>query len=130
MNNIDIMGRFTADPELKTTPSGKAVTTFCVAVPKNYSRDEKPNYIDCVAWEKRAETICKNFRKGKMIAISGELETRVYEDKQGKTRKVSEVRVEKFFFCGDKDNKGNTKASQTSAESTFSAVEMEDELPF
>lgn len=130
MNSVDIMGRFTADPELKTTKSGKAVTTFCVAVPKNYSRDEKPNYIDCVAWENRAETICKNFRKGKMIAISGELETRVYEDKQGKTRKVSEVRVEKFFFCGDKDNKETTKASQTSAESTFSAVEMEDELPF
>lgn len=130
MNNIDIMGRFTADPELKTTPSGKAVTTFCVAVPKNYSRDEKPNYIDCVAWEKRAETICKNFRKGKMIAISGELETRMYEDKAGKSRKAVEVRVEKFFFCGDKDNKETTKASQTSAESSFSAVEMEDELPF
>ena len=128
MNSIDIMGRFTADPELKTTPSGKAVTTFCVAVPKNYNRDEKPNYIDCVAWEKRAETICKNFRKGKMIAISGELETRTYEDKQGKTRKVSEVRVEKFFFCGDKDNKGTTKTAQTGAESVLTDDEVE--LPF
>lgn len=128
MNNIDIMGRLTADPELKTTPSGKSVTTFCVAVPKNYSRDEKPNFIDCVAWEKRAETICKNFRKGKMIAISGELETRKYEDKQGKTRKAVEVRVEKFSFCGDKDNKGTTKASQTSAESVLRADE--EELPF
>ena len=127
MNTWNGMGRFTADPELKTTPSGKAVTTFCVAVPKNYNRDEKPNYIDCVAWEKRAETICKNFRKGKMIAISGELETRTYEDKQGKTRKVSEVRVEKFFFCGDKDNKETTKTAQKGAEST---TEVEDELPF
>lgn len=127
MNTWNGMGRFTADPELKTTKSGKAVTTFCIAVPKNYSRDEKPNFIDCVAWEKRAETICKNFRKGKMIAISGELETRMYEDKQGKTRKAVEVRVEKFSFCGDKDNKENTKTAQTEAKST---TEVEDELPF
>lgn len=127
MNNIDIMGRLTADPELKTTPSGKAVTTFCVAVPKNYSRDEKPNYIDCVAWEERAKTICKCFHKGKMIAISGELQTRMYEDNAGKTRKAVEVRVEKFSFCGDKDNKGTVKTAQKGAEST---TEVEDELPF
>ena len=129
MNTWNGMGRFTTDPELKTTKSGKSVTSFCIAVPKAY-KDDKPNYIDCVAWEKRAETICKYFRKGRMIAITGELETRMYEDKQGKSRKVTEVRVNEFSFCGDKDARETAKTSQTGAESTFTAVEMEDELPF
>lgn len=128
MNSIDIMGRFTADPELKVTPKGKNVTSFCIAVPNSYDKDAEPYYIDCVAWEKRAETICKHFHKGKMIAISGELQTRKYEDNAGKTRKAVEVRVEKFFFCGDKDNKGTVKTAQKGAENT--AAEVEDELPF
>ena len=63
-----------------------------------------------------------------LIAISGELQTRKYEDNAGKSRKAVEVRVEKFSFCGDKDNKETTKTAQKGAEST--AVEMEDELPF
>lgn len=128
MNNWDGIGRFTADPELKVTPKGKNVTSFCIAVPNSYDKDAEPYYIDCVAWEKRAETICKCFHKGKMIAISGELQTRKYEDKAGKTRKAVEVRVEKFSFCGDKDNKETTKTAQKGAESGF--TEMEDELPF
>ena len=128
MNTWNGVGRFTADPELKTTKSGKAVTTFCIAVDKKYGRDEKPNYIDCVAWEKRAETICKHFHKGKMIAVTGELETRMYEDKQGKSRKAVEVRVDEFSFCGDKDDKETAKTSQTGAESVL--TDDEGELPF
>lgn len=130
MNTWNGMGRFTDDPELKTTQSGKAVTSFCVAVPNEYDKSAKPYYIDCVAWEKRAETICKHFHKGKMIAITGELQTRMYEDKQGKSRKAVEVRVDKFSFCGDKDNKETTKTVSRGAEDDFTAVEMEDELPF
>lgn len=130
MNNWNGMGRFTADPELKTTTSGKAITTFCVAVPNGYDKDADPYYIDCVAWGKRAETICRHFRKGKMIAITGELQTRKYEDHQGKTRKAVEVRVDDFSFCGDKDNGATAKAAQTDAEGNSSKEEIEEELPF
>lgn len=125
MNNWNGMGRLTTDPELRTTQSGKSITSFCVAVPNRYDKDADPYYIDCVAWEKRAETICKHFRKGKMIAITGELQTRKYEDRQGKTRKAVEVRVDEFSFCGDKDNGGNAKSDEKGAESN-----LEEELPF
>lgn len=128
MNSWNGMGRLTRDPELKTTQSGKSVTSFCVAIPNTYNKDADPYYIDCVAWGARAEAICRYFHKGKMIAVTGELQTRKYEDKQGNTRKATEVLVSGFSFCGDKFDGENAKAPQTVAETTIDYYE--EELPF
>lgn len=98
------MGRMAASPELRTTQSGKSVTSFTVAVDRG--KDQPVDWIDCVAWEKTAEMICKWFGKGKMIAIVGHLQTRTYEDKQGGKRKATEVVCEMVSFCGDKQDEG------------------------
>lgn len=113
MNVACIVGRLTADPELKVTQNGKNVTSFCVAVNR---RGDGADFIDCVAWEKRAEHICKYFSKGKEIAVSGEIQTRTYDDSSGKTRKVTEINVKDVSFVGKKEEKKETVA--------------ENELPF
>lgn len=104
-NSIHIMGRITRDLELKYTASGVAVCAFAVAVSRSY-KDSDGNYhadfIDCVAWRTTAEFVTKHFRKGAMIAISGELQTRMYTDKDGNKRKAVETLGNSVAFTGEK----------------------------
>lgn len=106
MNSINIIGRLVATPELKTTPSGKAVCNFTVAIDRKFKgEDGNPivDYIDCVAWNKSAEFLAAWFSKGVRIGITGELQTRTYE-KDGKKNKVVEVLVGTVEFAdGKKD---------------------------
>lgn len=105
INSVVIMGRLTADPELRKTPAGKSVLTFTVAV--DNGKEQAPAWIDCVAWESTADFVSKYFRKGKLIAVEGRLQTRNYEDKQGNKRKAMEVVCNAYngvSFCGDKDD--------------------------
>jgi len=99
-----IMGRLTADPELRTTLSGTKTTSFTVAVDRRFTQDgeRQADFIDVVAWRHDAEFICKYFRKGAMIAIQGSLQSRNYKDKSGHSRKVTELIVDAVSFCGDK----------------------------
>lgn len=120
MNNACITGRLVADPELRTTSSGKQVTSFCVAVQDDYKKDTA-DYIDCVAWEGQAEFVTKYFHKGKMIAITGKIKTRTYEDKQGKTRKATELVAREIDFCGKDENASKAKEK---------ANEIAEGLPF
>jgi len=101
-----IKGNMANNPELKTTNSGKHVTTFCIAA-QDYGEDN-PSWIDCVAWEKTAENICNLFCKGKQILVEGIIKTRTYEDSSGKKQKVTEVVVNRFEFCGKKDGETTT----------------------
>lgn len=102
LNNINIQGRITKDIEIKTTPSGKKVCSFTIACGQKIGQDERTSFIDCVAWEKRAEFIANYFPKGTMILLSGRLESRSYQDNAGNNRKVTEVVVSEVNFCGDK----------------------------
>ena len=101
LNHIDIMGRIVADPELRVTSSQTSVTTFTVAVDRD-RKDETGAYptdfIDCVAWRTTAEYICKYFRKGSSIAISGRLQIHNWEDKEGRSRRSAEIMVEDVHF--------------------------------
>ena len=109
MNNITLLGRLTKDPELKYSQSGKAFTKFSIAVTREFNRDEA-DFINCIAWEKRAETICEYLRKGKRIALQGRLSVRQYE-KDGETKWITEVIVDKFEFVDSANNdKENSKA--------------------
>lgn len=122
INNIIIMGRLTASPELKSTTTGKKFTKFTVAVERRFAR-EQTDFIDVVAWEKAAEFVCKYFQKGNAIAIQGNLQTRNWEDNNGNKRKAVEVVAEQISFCGSK----NAEAEKPTEE--YSDIPDED-LPF
>lgn len=105
INNAVIMGRLVADPELRTTASGNSVSSFTVAVDRNFVRqgeEKQADFIDVIAWRQTAEFICKYFRKGSMIAIQGHIQTRMYEDKNGNKRKAVELIADNVSFCGTK----------------------------
>lgn len=107
INNVTIMGRLTADPELKQTPNGISTCAVNVAVERNYTpqgQERQTDFIPVVAWRQTAEFISRNFSKGKMIAIVGELRTRTYTDKRYSdvTHYVMELHANSASFCGDK----------------------------
>ena len=92
-NLVILTGRLTADPELKTTPNGVSVTTFSIAVNRNYKsgEEQQTDFINIVAWRQTAEFITKYFQKGTMIGIEGSIQTRRYQDANGNTRTAFEV---------------------------------------
>ena len=105
LNKIFIMGRLTRDPELRRTQSGTAVTSFSLAVDRDYksqSGEKETDFIDVVAWRSTAEFVSKYFQKGSMIAIEGSLQTRQYQDKNGNNRTATEVLASQVSFCGGK----------------------------
>lgn len=108
LNNVVLMGRLTAAPELKTTQSGTNVLSLTIAVDRRFQPKEgekQTDFINCVAWRQTAEFICKYFNKGDMIAVTGEIQTRKYEC-EGKNRVATEVVINNATFCGNK-NKSN-----------------------
>ena len=100
LNKIVLMGRLTSDAQLKATQSGKSVATFTVACDRDYGEKEA-DFINCVAWDKKAEFISKWFKKGDVIALTGRIAVRSYETDNGK-RTVYEVNVEDAYFGGSK----------------------------
>lgn len=102
MNTVILMGRMTADPELKRTQTGKDVMSFSVAVDRGYGEKKQTDFINCVAWENTARFIGQWFPKGRLIALEGSLQTRSYEDKYGNKRTTTEVLVRQVHFTGDK----------------------------
>ncbi len=139
LNSIIIMGRLTADPELRTTSSGLSVTSFTVAVDRGYVRageEKKTDFIPVVAWRSTADFVSKYFRKGSMIAVQGSLQTRNYEDKNGNKRVAFEIIADQVSFCGSKAESGsynetnNTSSYNNSTADDFSTVVDDDDLPF
>lgn len=118
MNVAVLMGRLTADPELKHTPNGVAVVSFCVAVNRR-TKDQQADFIDVVAWRGTAEFVCKYFRKGQMIAVKGSIQTRNYTDRDGNKRSATEVLAKNAEFCESKKEPqpvGNSDRSEISDE--------------
>lgn len=105
LNKVILMGRLTADPELRRTQSNTAVTSFTLAVGRSFSRQgEQPqtDFIDVVAWSSTAEFVSKWFRKGLLVAVCGRLQVRNWEDKQGQKRRSYEVVAEEVHFAESK----------------------------
>ena len=100
LNHITIMGRLTRDPELRRTGGGTAVTSFTVAVDRDFSsKDEKEtDFIDCVAWRSTGEFVNKYFSKGSMMLVSGRLQIRAWTDKDGNKRRSAEVVADNVYF--------------------------------
>lgn len=119
MNNVSLIGRLTADPELKTTQSGINTVRFSVAVDRQYTKqgeEKQADFISVVAWRQTAEFICKYFAKGRRIAITGRIQTGSYTDRDGKKRYTFDVVAENVEFCDSKQ-----EASSGEARSTYSA---------
>jgi single-strand DNA-binding protein len=109
MNKGIIMGRLTRDPELKTTPSQVSVSSFSVAVDrrfKNSNGERQADFIDVVAWRQNAEFVSKYFRKGSRIVVIGSIQTRNWEDQDGKKRKATELVAEEIYFGDSKGSDG------------------------
>lgn len=110
INNVILMGRITHDLEIKQTQNGVAVIQFTLAVERRYKGADgthETDFINCVAWRQQAEFIGKYFRKGRMIAIEGNLRTRTYDDKNGTKHYVTEVYVDNVSFTGEKADPSN-----------------------
>lgn len=109
LNRSILMGRLTADPELRQTPNGISVLSFTIAVDRAYSGksgERQTDFINLVAWRNTAEFISRYFKKGQMIAVDGSIQTRSYTDKQGNRRTAFEVLVDTVSFCGSKSETG------------------------
>lgn len=142
MNNINLMGRLTHTPEIKTTPSGLSVCSFSIAVDRRYTKpgeERKTDFIDCVAWRQTADFLYKYFSKGQLLALDGRLTIDSYENKQGEKRKKAFVTVDNIYFA-EKSNKAENKSSQLSLENVstnlpnekleFTEINTDDDLPF
>lgn len=129
-NKVFLLGRLTATPELKNTPNDINVLSFTVAINKQTNKDHpEANFIDCVAWRTTAEFISKYFEKGSRIALWGSLQTRTYEDKDGKKRKVTEVIVDEVTFA-ERKPEGKDSENQIKPETVTESTNTDDDLPF
>ena len=120
LNHITIMGRLVRDPELRRTGSGTAVASFTVAVDRDFggreSGEKETDFIDCVAWRQTGEFVSKYFTKGRMIVVSGRLQIRNWNDKDGNKRKSAEVVADNCYFGDSKkdaESSGNRYGGNT-----------------
>lgn len=130
MNVVVIMGRLTADPELRRTASQVAVSAFTVAVDRRFvpkGEERQTDFIDCVAWRQTAEFLCRHFHKGQRIAVTGELQMRQFTDKNGNKRTVYEVIADNVEFCESKPQ-GNRPATSTIMPDEYEEIAGDDSL--
>lgn len=116
LNHITIMGRLTRYPELRRTGSGIAVTSFTLAVDRDFAPkdggEKETDFIDCVAWKNTAEFVSKYFAKGRMAVVSGRLQIRVWTDNESNKRRSAEVVADSVYFGDSKKEDGNSATSQ------------------
>ena len=111
LNHIIVMGRLTRDPELRRTGSGVAVASFTIAVDRDFSPkdggERETDFIDCVAWRQTGEFVSKYFQKGRMAVVSGRLQIRSWNDKDGNKRKTAEIVADNVYFGDSKSDTQN-----------------------
>jgi single-strand DNA-binding protein len=140
-NKTILGGKLTSDPELKTTPNGTAVTQFTIAVNrKGKDGAQSADFINCVAWEKKAEFVTRYFRKGSSICAVGSIQTRSWKDQNGNSRFATEVNVDETYFVDSKGEVINNTTASTNAPQNapynpyetpqFEEIADDEELPF
>lgn len=132
MNIVTLMGRLTADPELKTTNSGLSYCRFTVAVDRDFTKqgeDKQADFITCVAWRQTAEFISRYFSKGSLIAIKGNIRTGSYTDNSGSKRYTTEVFVDNVYFTGEKREGGSSYSRSSRQTNESSSSYRQDPAP-
>lgn len=139
LNHITIMGRLVADPELRRTNSGVAVTSFTIACDRDFGNngEKETDFVEIVCWRNTAEFVSKYFSKGSMAVVSGRLQIRSWNDKDGNKRKTAEVVAENVYFGDSKKDSGNQNGGYTgfakadSVPNAFDPITDDDaQLPF
>ena len=142
MNNVSLIGRLTAAPELRHTQSGVAITRFSIAVDRRVKAGEEKqtDFINCVAWRQTAEFVCKYFSKGQRIALTGRIQTGSYSDKDGNKHYTFDVIADNVEFCESKTAQPQNQQSkaQTASADIFPGAAPDfadydgtsDDLPF
>lgn len=154
LNNVVLMGRLTADPELRHTSNGVAVTSFTLAVNRSYAKagtERATDFIDIVAWRNTAEFVTKYFVKGQLVAVEGSIQTRTYQDKDGNNRKAFEIIANNVHFAeakregaprGDYGSSSSTAGEayqhqgeaassfENGSDDDFKEIPADDDLPF
>lgn len=130
INRVVLVGRMTRDPELRRTNTGDAVTSFTLALNRNYeSADgQKADYIPCVVWKKIAEATNEYCSKGSLVGVEGRLRSRSYDNAQGQKVYVVEVICEKVQFLETKGSKEKTHQSQVAQDNFYdiNSVDLEN----
>ena len=129
LNTITIMGRLTRDPELRRTSSGVAVASFTLACDRDYApqgADKETDFIDVCAWRYTAEFVSKYFTKGRMAVVSGRLQIRNWEDKEGNKRRSAEILADHVYFGEAKRDKTTQGEPQYDPQGGFSEIEDTD----
>ncbi len=155
LNRVILMGRLVADPELKTTTSGISVTSFRIAVDRSYVKqgaERQADFFDIVAWRSTAEFVCRNFSKGSLIAVDGQLQSRQYQTREGQNRTAIEVVADQVSFTGERRDASSSYGGYSQAPrsdygsqmppsspapsysagspSDFQEMPLDDDLPF
>ncbi|WP_405346843.1 single-stranded DNA-binding protein [Ruminococcus sp.] len=135
LNRVVLMGRLVADPELKTTNTGISVTSFRIAVDRSYVKageQRQADFFDIVAWRSSAEFVCRNFSKGSLIAIDGQLQSRQYQTKDGQNRTAIEVVADNVSFTGERRDTAGTYGggyNQAPRANTYGGSQAAPEAP-
>lgn len=133
INTATFTGRLGSDIELKCTQSGTSVCSFAIAVERRKGKDEESarvDWIDCVAWRSTAEYLSTYYGKGRKIGVSGRLQTRIWEDKNGQKRKSVELIVESVTPCDSKRSDAVEQNVANIDHSDFEEIPGEDDFPF
>lgn len=135
MNVVNLIGRLTATPELKTTQKGVSVTSFTLAVDRAYTpkgEEKQTDFIKCVAWRGTADFITRYFDKGNRIAVNGSLQQRNYTAKDGSNQTVYEVVVDNAYFCETKQAAPSVlhESEEPSVTDGYEEITTSDDLPF
>ena len=130
LNKVILMGRLTRDPELRSTPQGVSSCSFSLAVDRNFVKqgeERKADFINCVAWRQTAEFISKYFKKGNMVALEGSIQTRSWDDNEGKKRYATDVVVSQVYFAESKSESATVPIMPIPEVPTMGE---DDDLPF
>jgi len=148
LNTIILMGRLVADPELRTTNSGVSVTSFRIAVDRNFTRqgeEKQTDFFDIVAWRSTAEFVARYMTRGSLIAVQGSMQSRKWQDKDGNNRISWEVQADNVYFAESRrDSSGSAprydsyapaakeepSTYSSGSEGDFTPLPPDDDLPF
>ena len=125
LNTITVMGRITKDIELRRTNTGTPVASFTVAVDRDFDKG-KTDFIECVAWKNTAEFAAKYFSKGSKAVVTGSLQMRDWEDKNGNKRRSAEIVVGSMYFADSKKESGYAAL----VEPEMDEIEDDGDVPF
>lgn len=133
LNKSIIGGRICNDLELKHSPTGTEVLSFTVACERDFKDkdgNKQADFIDVVAFKNTATFVHKYFAKGRMAIVEGKLQTRTWQDKDGKNRKNTEIVADNVYFGDSKTNQGNTETATEGNSASFMDVSVDGDLPF